>query len=303
MTYQENQQIYSPINYNNNSLDIFPNLNSNENLKMYSENESDLFQNKDDKEKVYTDFCFSLNKQSFIKDNNDDDELYFYKTRENTQPNVTKIKNDVFFVKRVKKVFLIKKSKRKYIKKGRWTKKNRPTHQPKHGKNSGDNISLKIKRQFVEGTRTYINEKYKEYLLSKETEKSCPFLLKIIPNSYNKYQRTNNNKYFEWPLYELFSANLSHRYKRQKYSEDYNKKQIQKLFLENEAKEVIEIMKMTMKEIYMKYINNEIIDFNLEKDLIAIGEKEGEDYKKLYKQRAKNLVYNFSRKKSINYKH
>ena len=126
--------------------------------------------------------------------------------------------------------------------------------------------------------------------------------MKIIPNSYNIYQRENNNKYFEWPIYELFSSNISNKYKKQKYSEDYNRKQIQKLFLENEAKEVIEIMKMTMKEIYIKYIHNEIIDFNLEKDLIAIGKKEGEDYKKLYQQRAKNLVYNFSRKKSIHYK-
>ena len=300
------QQIYLYYPHYNSSLDIIPNLNSNENLKNDTLYDYDSFQNKEDKEKVFNEFFdFSLNKHSLRNDFNDDDDENRYtinKTRENTQTKVTKTKNNVFFMKKVKKVFLIKKKDKKYIKKGRWTKENRPKRQPKHGKNSVDNISLKIKRQFVEKIRLYINKKYKEYLLSKETEKSRQLLLKIIPNSYNIYQRENNNKYFEWPIYELFSANISNKYKKQKYSEDYNRKQIQKLFLENEAKEVIEIMKMTMKEIYIKYIHNEIIDFNLEKDLIAIGKKEGEDYKKLYQQRAKNLVYNFSRKKSIHYK-
>ena len=79
--------------------------------------------------------------------NDDDDENRYTinKTRENTQTKVNKTKNNVFFMKKVKKVFLIKNKNKKYIKKGRWTKENRPKRQPKHGKNSVDNISLKIK--------------------------------------------------------------------------------------------------------------------------------------------------------------
>ena len=141
-------QIYLYYPHYNTSLDIIPNLNSNENLKNDTLYDYDSFQNKEDKEKVFNEFFdFSLNKHSLRNDFNDDDDdenrYTINKTRENTQTKVTKTKNNVFFMKKVKKVFLIKKKDKKYIKKGRWTKENRPKRQPKHGKNSVDNISQK----------------------------------------------------------------------------------------------------------------------------------------------------------------
>ena len=134
----------------------------------------------------------------------------------------------------------------------------------------------------------------------KKLKKKDKFLLRINPNCYhyNTYSRQSNKEFLEWPLYQLFSSSISRKYKN--CSEDYNRKQIKKLFDENEAKEVIEIMRMTMKEIYIKYINNEITNFNLEKDLIVFDKKYGEDYKNRFRQKAKNLVYNFSRKKFKN---
>ena len=124
-------QIYLYYPHYNTSLDIIPNLNSNENLKNDTLYDYDSFQNKEDKEKVFNEFFdFSLNKHSLRNDFNDDDDddenrYTINKTRENTQTKVTKTKNNVFFMKKVKKVFLIKKKDQKYIKKGRWTKENR----------------------------------------------------------------------------------------------------------------------------------------------------------------------------------
>ena len=114
-------QIYLYYPHYNTSLDIIPNLNSNENLKNDTLYDYDSFQNKEDKEKVFNEFFdFSLNKHSLRNDFNDDDDENRYtinKTRENTQTKVTKTKNNVFFMKKVKKVFLIKKKDKKYIKK------------------------------------------------------------------------------------------------------------------------------------------------------------------------------------------
>ena len=86
------QRIYLYYPHYNSSLDIIPNLNSNENLKNDTLYDYDSFQNKEDKEKVFNEFFdFSLNKHSLRNDFNDDDDENRYtinKTRENTQTKV-----------------------------------------------------------------------------------------------------------------------------------------------------------------------------------------------------------------------
>ena len=301
MKEESNQQLnLSFCNSNTISLDLPGNLCSYENIKMNPPYGLSQFQNEEDEDKAYKEFFgFSSNKSTLTIDINDYD-LYFQKTRENTQIKANKEKKNIFIAKKVPKVFMIKKIDKHQRKKGRRSSKDRSSCKPIHDKNSIDNISIKIKRHFVEGTRNYINEKYKEYLSNKEIKKKDKFLLRINPNCYryNKYSIQTNKEFLEWPLYQLFSSSISRKYKN--CSEDYNRKQIKKLFDENEAKEVIEIMRMTMKEIYIKYINNEITDFNLEKDLIVFDKKYGEDYKNRFRQKAKNLVYNFSRKRFKN---
>jgi len=87
------------------------------------------------------------------------------------------------------------------------TIKSRPSYEPRHDRNSGDNIVLKIKRHIVERTRNYINKKYEEYLTNKKQKKNNQFLKKIIPNSYNVYNETENKEFFSLYLSEISVLN------------------------------------------------------------------------------------------------
>ena len=99
-------------------------------------------------------------------------------------------------------------------------------------------------------------------------------------------------EFFNKTLGEVFSADVSKRNSNflSTHSKDYNKKRIESLIKENKEKNVIEKLNLTMKEIYEKYLNNELGEFNLENDLSKIEKKEGEDYKKAYEEKALNLI-------------
>jgi hypothetical protein len=258
--------------------------------------EYDQYQNNDNETIKFSEiFSCSFNKPTINQEDISDEERYLT-TIDNSRRKVSQAKQNIFSIKKVKKVFLIKKTSRNGRKRGRMTLKNRPSYKPRHDKNSGDNIILKIKRHIVERTRNYINKKYEEYLTNKKQKKNKQFLKKIIPNSYNVYNEKENKEFLKKTLYQLFSTDISDKYSG-KNSKDYNRKQISKLFEENKAKELIEIMKLTMKEIYELYISNEIEGFNLESDLIKIEEKSGKDYRKKFQKKAENLIYFFSRNK------
>ena len=296
MTDLYEQQINSFYTKNPFSLDLSRKLYSNEYLKMTHQYEYDLYQNNDNETIKFSEiFSCSFNKPTINQEDISDEERYLT-TIDNSRRKVSQAKQNIFSIKKVKKVFLIKKTSRNGRKRGRMTLKNRPSYKPRHDKNSGDNIILKIKRHIVERTRKYINKKYEEYLSKEKTKKNRPFLKKIIPNSYNVYNEKENKEFLKKTLYQLFSTDISDKYS-EKNSKDYNRKQISKLFEENKAKELIEIMKLTMKEIYELYISNEIEGFNLESDLIKIEEKSGKDYRKKFQKKAENLIYFFSRNK------
>ena len=278
------------------SLDLPRKLYSNEYIKMTHQYEYDQYQNNDNETIKFNEiFSCSFNKPTIAQEDISDEERYLT-TIDNSRRKVSQAKQNIFSIKKVKKVFLIKKTSRNGRKRGRMTLKNRPSYKPRHDKNSGDNIILKIKRHIVEKTRKYINQKYEEYLSKEKTKKNRPFLKKIIPDSYKIHSNTANKEFLNITLYQLFSTDISHKYNG-KNSRDYNRKQISKLFEENKAKELIEIMKLTMKEIYELYISNEIEGFNLESDLIEIEEKNGKDYRKKFQKKAENLIYFFSRNK------
>lgn len=278
------------------SLDLPRKLYSNEYIKMTHQYEYDQYQNNDNETIKFNEiFSCSFNKPTITPEDISDEERYLT-TIDNSRRKVSQAKQNIFSIKKVKKVFLIKKTSRNGRKRGRMTLKNRPSYEPRHDRNSGDNIVLKIKRHIVERTRKYINKKYEEYLSKEKTKKNRPFLKKIIPDSYKIHSSTANKEFLNITLYQLFSTDISHKY-NEKNSRDYNRKQISKLFEENKAKELIEIMKLTMKEIYELYISNEIEGFNLESDLIKIEEKNGKDYRKKFQKKAENLIYFFSRNK------
>lgn len=236
-------------------------------------------------------FNFNLNEKAFISNNSADNNEYeqFY-TIEVTRS--TEIKTRVFRIKKSKRIFSIKKEKKPLVKRGRRCLNEHFESRPKHDKNAGDNIILKIKRQFINKTFNYINKKYENYLSEKKLKKR-KLLQRIEPSIYNKYSRKTHQKLLGMHLYQLFSADVSAKNSKflENHSKGYNKAQIELLFKKNKAKEVIEILKYTVEQMYEKYISGEIEDFNLENDLKEMEEKEEPDYINKYKAKAENLIY------------
>ena len=180
---------------------------------------------------------------------------------------------------------------KKERKKGRISNKNRPSNKIRHDKFSRDDITSKIKRLFVKVSRNYINTKYNELLVSKKKKKRI-LLRKINPEIYRKYSLKDNQYFFNLYLYQLFSENLSKKIKE--YSEDYNRKQIKSLYEKNEAKEIINILNLTVKGMYQIYISNQIPEYSFENDLSKIIKedvKESEEERIKYKNKVKKIAY------------
>ena len=174
-------------------------------------------------------------------------------------------------------------------KRGRLSKNTLPQYELKHSKLSKDNLIQKITRNFIITCLNYINKIYQESFTGKE----CQLLLRSIdPKIYNVYSNKKIYEFFNKTLGEVFSADVSKRNSNflSTHSKDYNKKRIESLIKENKEKNVIEKLNLTMKEMYEKYLNNELGEFNLENDLTKIEKKEGEDYKKAYEEKALNLI-------------
>ena len=109
----------------------------------------------------------------------------------------------------------------------------------------------------------------------------------------------NNDKileYFPKTLRQLYSSKLSDKFKINK---DYNKNNIDKLYQENKAKDIIELMNKTLEDVYEKYINKKIPEFNLYNDLNEIKEKEneGNDYIDRYEKIALKLITTYKKRK------
>ena len=200
------------------------------------------------------------------------------------------------------KIFLIEKDKEKQAKKGkrkrgRLSKNKIPSYRLKHGKFSKDDIIQKIKRHFINNLLKYINELYNRDK-HKKRKKIKPLLISINPGKYNVYSNRNNQEFFNQTLEDFFSAEISIKNITilKTHSQDYNKKKIDSLKKENKYKEIIKILSLTVKEMYEKYISNELDEFNLEKDLVVIEDKDGIEYKNIYKEIAKELTYLFNKK-------
>ena len=212
-----------------------------------------------------------------------------------------------FFTRKLKsKIFLIEKDVEKQEKKGkrkrgRLHKNKIPSYKLKHGKFSTDDIIQKIKRHFINRLLKYINEIYKKNAFKKR-KKFKPLLIKINPEKYNVYSNKNNQEFLNKTIGDLFSAETSIRNVNilRKHSQDYNKTQIAFLKKQNKYKEVIKILNLTVKEMYEKYISNEIVEFNLENDLIEVGKKDGDEYKNMYQEIAKELIYLLNKKAEKN---
>lgn len=265
--------------------------------KGVSQKNCNNFTDEEEKEKINEVFKFSINENCFNSYNNEkiyDEHINDRYHISNDITRTTNTKKPIFGIKKTPKIFSIKKETKPKIKRGRRNLKILCLTKAKHDKNSIDNIIIKIKRKFIKRTLDYINKKYQQYLSYKNMRKQ-PLLKKIDPTIYSKYSKKNHQKFLELHLYELFSMEISERYSNfiKNHSKEYNREQIEKLYKINKAKEVIEILNLTVEEMYLKYIDNEIPECNLEQDLIEIEKDQGTEYKNKFESKALKLIYSF----------
>ena len=198
----------------------------------------------------------------------------------------------IFQTKHKKLIFNIYKVK-KSKKKGR-KKFGENTSEGTHDKTTSDIIKQKIKRRFIKSIWKYLNALYKKYLIQnkRKAKKTWVFLKKIKTNFTLPLKRSKNLEYFSMTLSQFFSSDLSGKYT--KTDKNYNKKNIDKLYQENKAKDIIKLMNKTLEEVYKIYISKKIPEFNLAHDLNEIQEKEkeneGNDYINRYNEKALNLI-------------
>ena len=215
-----------------------------------------------------------------------------YEITKSTEPNETenKKKSLIFDIKKVNK------------NKGR-RKQSHPElykEDAVHTKFREDNVINKIKIYFINSTMSLINKKYSEYLKAKPGKH---LLQKIKPNYSKIYKKKETQEFFNKKLSMIFSEELSGRCSTFENKKNYNKIQIDNLIEKNKAKEVINLLNKRLEEMYEIYITNDtnkkIEGYHLETDLEQIKLKNGEDYAKMYKETALNLldIINNKRKK------
>ena len=184
-------------------------------------------------------------------------------------------------------LFVIKKTK----KKGRRFKQNRALNNIKHSKFTKDNLIQKIKRKFINSTMKLINKKYNEFLAEKNLKPKK--LLHKINSKFSMMSTYRSNfSYMQRSVGEMFSEKLSDKIKN--YDKDYNRKSINKIYEQNKAKDVIDLLNLSVKDMYKVYIginDRNIPEYGLEYDLIKISEiNKEEEYGKKYKNVAMNLL-------------
>ena len=158
-----------------------------------------------------------------------------------------------------------------------------------HTKYRQDNIIQKIKIHFINSTMDLINRKYNEYL---NIDSKKRLLQKIKPNFTKIWRKKGNQEFLEKKLKDVFSEELSERCSTFHDKKNYNKEQIEKLYEKNKAKNVINILDQSLKEMYRIYImeNNGMKEYNLKYDLIQIEQKNGKEYAQEYNKKAMDFL-------------
>ena len=158
-----------------------------------------------------------------------------------------------------------------------------------HTKYRQDNIIQKIKIHFINSTMDLINRIYNEYL---NIDSKKRLLQKIKPNFTKIWRKKGNQEFLEKKLKDVFSEELSERCSTFHDKKNYNKEQIEKLYEKNKAKNVINILDKSLKEMYRIYImeNNGMKEYNLKYDLIQIEQKNGKEYAQEYNKKAMDFL-------------
>ena len=241
-------------------FDLFSTLNTNQflnlDLKIKNNNSYDYVSNNYKSMENYN-FEKDAIKNIFELTNKDDNDSY------------TRIEHQLFH-KEKKNIFVFKKINKKI---GRRKHKHKKIFsiEAHHNKYKEDNIINKIKIYFTNRLMSYINKKYIEF----NGPQSKKLLAKIKPNFTRVWTKKDNQEYLSKTIKEIFSEKLSNKCK--KYPKNYNYKQINSIIQKNEAKEIIDILNKTVKDMYIIYIREKkkITDFNLDDDLIYIEKRNG----------------------------
>ena len=158
----------------------------------------------------------------------------------------------------------------------------------KHNKYCIDNIIRKVKAKLIDSSFNYINKKFKN-------KKLC--LLKIIGAQSKEINRNKNLLWLNKTLKDIFYEDISK--KSNNPNKNYNRQLIDKIYKENNEKEVIELLNITILE-YLKFYTsiNNITDMKQLNDdineLKSIGESE--HYTNEYKRVSENfytIIKNF----------
>ena len=182
-------------------------------------------------------------------------------------------------------IFKIKKAK----KQGRRKLGKIYSNEPRHDKFSKDNIIKKIINHFIQSTLNYINEKYNEFLKN-NNRRSQPLLHKIINTTSKFVTKKKISKLFKAKARDLFTMDISKRCSRSNPKDNIIR--IEKLYSQNEAIEVMEILNKSLSELYGEYMNNKIPKYSFQNDLNLIGDKNDTNYKISYQDKARKLINN-----------
>jgi hypothetical protein len=236
------------------------------------------------------------NKSRFILDNKDESDYY-----NRTCINENSLNKDLFSFDKTSEIveqevnrkislennqiFKIKKAK----KQGRRKLGKIYSNKPRHDKFSKDNIIKKIINHFIQSTLNYINEKYNEFLKN-NNRRSQPLLHKIINTTSKFVTKKKISKLFKAKARDLFTMDISKRCSRSNPKDNINR--IEKLYSQNEASEIIEILNKTLSELYGEYMGNKIPKYSFENDLVLIEDKNDAKDKISYQDKARKVINN-----------
>ena len=264
-----------------------------------------------DKIQNFSDEEEKIEKKIYSRDNSEIDENNTTKDRSSKNIKInSKKKRNIKVIKTIgNKIFNIVKTKKKNNKKGRLLKNvKRRLCIRYHDKYNEDNIIKKIKTSFIAKTRNYINKEYEIYLNKHKVKKIVKLIKRIPPNISTRIKKENNLKWFDSKLKDIFSDKISSKYS--KYPDDYNKNQIEQIYKENEAKNVISILDKKFRDMYNIYSKDIKLegfltlenDLKKEREIMEKRHEEGIDnYLEKYQNVAQNLEKIFLGKKSRNY--
>ena len=290
--YFEEHSIIESFSKNNINFNIFGKEN-NYIINQNNQNDINDFVSFSEKNQSNATNPFNIESESFLHKNKDNC-LFLHSSY--SKLNANQLKSiDI-------KAFEIKKQKNKIFKIGKDNKnkgriRKNTNFIGKHDKFSEDNIIRKFKGRFIEKCRIYINKEYKRFLLTKKNDiKNIKVLLqRISPKLSKKIKKEDNLKWLNSKLNKVFSEKVS--VKCSLYESDYNKKEIQKLYKENEAKNVLNILNRPVKEMLNAFIQNKIPGFDsLNEDINELKEKmkkNNQDNIKEYLIKYKHTALNF----------